>query len=349
MKKLLVITSLVIAVFVSVSFTKEDLREIYSRSRGQWPRPNVEVGVDWKELGVLPESPLALSMDSLKHVIELGKVLFFDPRLSGSGQISCASCHQPELHWTDGKARSIGHDSAINKRNSPTIQNSWFYKKLFWDGRAKDLEDQVFAPINSESEMHGDMQELPFKLRKIKGYAAMFDSAYGDPGINPDRIAHAIASFEKTIVSSKTRFDEFLGGNKMALSEKELTGLHVFRTKAGCMNCHNGPLFTDNKFHSTHIAFGPRDEGLYNVTHNEEDREKFKTPSLRDVMKTGPWMHDGSISEFGIILSVYQKGLPSNKLGKPFILTSREYEALIAFLKALSTSPKEFKKPTLPE
>ncbi|HEX7847360.1 MAG TPA: cytochrome-c peroxidase, partial [Chitinophagaceae bacterium] len=193
MKKILVISffSLLITgcVILTGSKTKPNLRNIYSQSPDKWPAPLIDPGVDWQELGVLPDGPLQQQLDSLKHLIELGKILFFDPRLSGSGKISCASCHQPELSWTDGKVKSIGHDSTINKRNSPSIQNSWFYKKLFWDGRARDLEDQVFAPINSESEMHGDMRELPFKLRRIKGYAPLFDSAYGDPRIDPDRIA----------------------------------------------------------------------------------------------------------------------------------------------------------------
>ena len=350
MKKVVVISALILVVGTSVSFTHEDLRAIYSRSPDQWPKPLVDDGVVWKELGILPGSPISTQMDSLKHLIELGKILFFDPRLSGSGQISCGSCHQPELSWTDGKERSFGHDSTINKRNSPTIQNSWFYKKLFWDGRAKDLEDQVFAPINSESEMHGDMRELPFKLRKIKGYAPLFDSAYGNPSINPDRIAHAIATFEKTIVSRKSRFDEFLSGRKNALSDKELKGLHVFRTKARCMNCHNGPLFSDNQFHNTRIAYNPNDEGLYKITHNEEDRDKFKTPSLRDVMRTGPWMHDGSKADMSFILAMYSKGSYSaDRLFRPFSLTTKESEELQLFLEAISASPLEFKKPVLPK
>ena len=350
MKKLFVISSLGLGLLLTVSFTREGLRELYSRSPRHWPKPLVANGVDWKELGVLPGSPLQSQLESGKHLIELGKVLFFDPRLSGSGKISCASCHRPELSWTDGIEKSFGHDSTINKRNSPTIQNSWFYNRLFWDGRAKDLEDQVFAPINSESEMHGDMRELPFKLRKIKGYAALFDSAYGDSRIDPDRIALAIASFEKTIVSRKSRFDEFLEGNKNALTNKELTGLHVFRTKAGCMNCHHGPMFSDNLFHKTNISTHTTDRGLYNVTHKEEDRQKFKTPSLRDVMKTGPWMHDGSLNQLAIILELYRKGPPeADPLLKPFVLSSKEMEGLLAFMEAISVPPMPFKKPLLPD
>ncbi|MBL7738993.1 MAG: hypothetical protein JNK14_07230 [Chitinophagaceae bacterium] len=359
MRKWLVLSVLFFAVLLSVSFTGNDnpaagLRKIYSRSPDKWPAPFVDAGVAWKELGVLPGSPLQSHLDSLQHLIELGKVLFFDPRLSSSGKISCATCHQPELSWTDGKERSVGHAGAVNKRNSPTIQNSWFYKKLFWDGRARDLEDQAFAPINSESEMHGDMRELPRNLRKIKGYPALFDSAFGDPGIDPDRIATAIATFERTITSPRTKFDEFLSGKRNALNNAELRGLHLFRTKAGCINCHNGPLFTDNQFHNSgfHLNDNPEnDKGLYNVTHKEEDTGNFKTPSLRDVMKTGPWMHNGMMTHMADIIIHYNKlsPRPGKKESVMLYLSNREITDLISFLHAISVQPPEFKKPVLPE
>ncbi len=354
MRKWLIVFSLLTTVSFLVSFTVNDseadnLRKIYSQSPDKWPKPFIDERVDWKELGILPESPLESKKDSLKHLIELGKILFFDERLSGSGKISCATCHQPELNWTDGKEKSIGHVGALNKRNSPTIQNSWFYKKLFWDGRSNSLEDQAFAPINSESEMHSEMPELPGKLRKIKGYAALFDSAFGDPSINPHRITDAIAIFERTIVSRKSKFDEFISGKKRALNNDELKGLHLFRTKARCMNCHNGPLFTDNQFHNN--GFAGADKGLYTVTHKEEDIGKMKTPSLRDVMKTGPWMHDGNLKYMMDILPVYNKGsmYKYDKQIKQLFLTPKEESDLLAFLNAISLPPMEFKKPVLPQ
>jgi len=356
MRKWVVITSLFAGVIISLSFINNaaSLRHIYSQSPDKWPKPFVDPAVDWKELGLLPESPLQPYLDSLKYLISLGKTLFFDPRLSGSGNISCATCHQPELSWTDGKERSIGHAGAMNKRNAPTIQNSWFYKKLFWDGRAKDLENQAFAPINSESEMHGDMRELPANLRKIKGYAALFDSAYGDPGIDPARIAGAIAAFERTITSRKSRFDEFLSGNKKALNNSELKGLHLFRTRAKCINCHNGPLFTDNQFHNNGFYKNgnpENDRGLYNVTHKDEDIGKFKTPSLRDVMKTGPWMHNGIMITVADIIMVYNESSPSPRddSRRMLYLSPKEQTDLVAFLNAISSPPLEFKKPVLPE
>lgn len=355
MRKWVVIILLTGGVITSASFTNNSvsLRKIYSQSPDKWPRPFIDEGVEWQELGPVPPGPLQSLADSLKRLVELGKILFFDPRLSGSEKISCATCHQPELSWTDGKERSLGHEGAINKRNSPTIQNSWFYKRLFWDGRARDLEDQAFGPINSESEMHGDMRELPRNLRKIKGYMRLFDSAYGDPGIDPDRIAGAIAAFERSVISPQTSFDKFLMGKRNALSNQELRGLHVFRTRAGCMNCHNGPLFTDNKFHNTRINSTDQpdiDKGLYNVTHNDADMGKFKTPSLRDVMKTGPWMHNGRERDVFRIIELYNKNSPAPS-GHPkhLGLSGSEMSDLYAFLGAISADPPFFKKPVLPE
>jgi cytochrome c peroxidase len=351
MKKIFVILSFIAAVIVSLSFSKENLRSIYAQPPSQWPKPDIDEGVQWAELGILPESPIEKHKDSLKHIIELGKALFFDTRLSGSGKISCATCHQPELNWTDGKEKSIGHEGAITKRNAPTIQNTWFYNRLFWDGRSKDLQDQAFAPINSETEMHSEMHDVMRKLSKVKGYKEMFKAAFGDENIDPFVMTEAIATFEKTIVSRKSRFDEFLEGNKKALTNSELRGLHLFRTKARCMNCHNGPLFSDNQFHRTNISFNKDDEGLYRVTHKEEDKGKFKTPSLRDVMNTGPWMHDGGMNHMMTILEIYRKGPPEpDSLLKHFNLGKKEsLNDIFAFLKALSAPSVPFQKPVLPE
>ncbi len=350
MQKFSVIGLLSALVFFCISFTKENLRSIYSRPPAEWPRPVVDEGVQWQELGVLPGSPLDDYRDSLKHIIELGKILFFDNRLSGSGKISCASCHQPELNWTDAKEKSIGHEGAINKRNSPTIQNSWFYNRLFWDGRSVDLQDQAFAPINSETEMNSEMPDVMRKLRKITGYKELFKKAFGDEHIDPDRLTEAIAVFEQTITSRKSRFDEFLEGNKKALTDSEIRGLHLFRTKAKCMNCHGGPLLTDNLFHNS--GFSGSDEGYYKVTHQEEDMGKFKTPSLRDVMKTGPWMHDGKQNNMLQIIEKFNTGdmpVGKDKLIQPLGLAKREKTDLLAFLQAISAPPIEFQKPVLPD
>jgi cytochrome c peroxidase len=356
MKKTVVIISLLAFIIAALSFSKKSLRDIYSLPASEWPKPTIDEGVQWTELGILPESPLVKNNDSLNKVIELGKALFFDTRLSGSGKISCASCHQPELNWTDGKERSTGHEGAITKRNSPSIQNTWFYKRLFWDGRSKDLQDQAFAPINSETEMHSEMHQVMQKLSRVKGYKQLFKEAFGSEDIDPFMLTDAIATFEKTIISAESRFDKFLKGDKRALSNSELRGLHLFRTKARCMNCHNGPLFSDNLFHNNGFQQNgdpQNDKGYYLVSHKEEDIGKFKTPSLRDVMKTGPWMHNGLMKTMEDVLMHYNKGAKGNGGADAHVttlfLTNKEQAELLAFLKAISTQPIEFKKPVLPE
>lgn len=356
MRKLVVLVFLSVFILLFSSYNKESLRDIYSRPSSRWPKPFIDKGVIWTELGVLPPGPLEKQKDSLKDIIELGKALFFDTRLSGSGKISCATCHQPELHWTDGKEKSVGHEGAITKRNSPTIANCWFYKQLFWDGRAKDLQDQAFGPINSETEMHSEMPEVMMKLRGVKGYRDLFKRAFGDEGIDPDRMTAAIATFEKTIVSNKSRFDLFLEGDRNALTDKELRGLHLFRTTARCMNCHNGPLFSDNQFHNNGFSLDSNqvvEKGRYEVTHKDEDLGKFKTPSLRDVMHTGPWMHNGKMKSIEAIIGNYKKGGTGTGGADSLILelplSLKDQTDLLAFIKAISVPATPFSKPVLPQ
>lgn len=349
--------------------TYEDtLRFLYSLSPDKWPAPFIDSTVSWKELGIVPDSPLKPYLDSLKHLIKLGKTLFFDPRLSGSNQISCASCHVPDLSWTDGRGKSVGHDQQSGKRNSPSLLNVWYYQKLFWDGRSKSLEDQAFAPINSESEMHSDMAEVMMKLRRIEGYKPLFDSAFGRPEISPETVTKALAVFQRTLVSRKSDFDDFLSGKKTALTDAALRGLHLFRTKARCMNCHNGPLFTDNDFHNIGLTYYQReyeDLGRYSVTHKAEDVGRFKTPSLRDVIRTRPWMHNGLFDNINGVLNMYSAGMPqpkprpeqvgdtlfpkTDKLIRKLDLDKQEKDDLIAFLNAITAEPLKVRSPEMPK
>lgn len=349
--------------------TYEDtLRFLYSLSKEHWPAPHIDSGVVWQELGIVPESPLTPYLDSLKHLIALGNTLFFDTRLSGSNQISCGTCHVPNLSWADGRIKSLGHEQQENKRNSPTLLNVWFYNSLFWDGRSNSLEDQAFSPINSEIEMHSDMHDVMYKLRRNKEYKIMFDSAFGSPEITPDRLTEALAVFQRTIVSNKADFDNFLSGNKNALSNEALRGLHLFRTKARCMNCHNGSLLTDNQFHNvglTNYKTKQEDLGRYNFTKKPEDVGRFRTPSLRDVMFTGPWMHNGLHNNINVILNLYINGMPTaapneNEKADPLFpktdtlikrlnLTMQDRKDLLAFLQAISAPPPTVTLPVIPK
>lgn len=379
MKKILFGLSVTFAFLLFLSFRStefrtgddipvDSLRKIYAKPPSQWPKPTIDSGVKYTELGILPPSPINLKNDSIKKIVDLGRMLFFDPRLSESNQISCSSCHVPDLNWADGREVSIGHDHAPNTRNAPSLENVWFYKRLFWDGRANSLEEQAESPLTSKIEMHQDMKVLPKKLKQIKGYRTLFTAAFGDDKINTERIFKSLADFQRTIVSRKSDFDRFLEGNKNSLTDQQLVGLHLFRTKARCVNCHNGPLFTDNDFHNVGLTYYGRkyeDLGLYNVTKKPEDVGKFKTPSLRNVMRTGPWFHNGLFGDMDGILNMYNVGMPvqrvkpeqendpllpkNDKLLRGLRLSKGERDAVVAFLQAITTSPWKDRQPELPK
>ncbi|HUC80008.1 MAG TPA: cytochrome c peroxidase [Flavisolibacter sp.] len=382
MKKVFVISLLAVLVACSASFSKSSKRIsypsnlktfedtllfLYTQPTDQWPAPFIDSGVAWTELGIIPESPLKADLEKLKDKIDLGRMLFFDPRLSGSKQISCATCHVPDISWTDGREKSAGHDGQLNKRNAPTILNTWFYKHLFWDGRSHSLEDQAFSPINSEIEMHSSMPDALRTIRGVKGYAEAFEKAFGRPEISPETLTEALAVFQRTLVSRKAAFDRFLGGDTAALSHSALRGLHLFRTKARCMNCHNGPMLTDDSFHNIGLSdYGREHEdlGRYNVTHKDEDVGKFRTPSLRDVMRTRPWMHNGLFDDMEEIIILYNAGMPQPKpkpeqekdplnpktdpLIKKLNLTKQERADLLAFLESITAPPTKVRPPKLP-
>jgi len=358
----LIFTGLILLSFQSTNFNDDEelsidsLRKVYSKPTDQWPKPTVDKGAVFQELGELPPSPVDLKNDSVKKVVELGKILFFDPRLSGSNQISCSSCHAPDLHWSDGRQVSVGHDHLTNIRNAPSLENVWFYKRLFWDGRAASLEEQAESPVAAHNEMHQDMKTLSKKLSKIKGYQPFFVDAFGSKTITNKRIFESLATFQRSIVSRRTPFDRFLARDKKALTDQQLVGLHLFRTKARCINCHNGPLFTDNEFHNDGLTYFKRkyeDLGLYNVTKKPEDVGKFKTPGLRNVMKTAPWFHNGLFPDMDGVMNMYNVGMPvqrvraeqtndpllpkNDKLLKGLMLSKAEKDAVVSFLEALSS------------
>jgi cytochrome c peroxidase len=346
----------------------DSLRKLYAGPSSGWPKPTVDPGVNFEELGILPPSPINLKDSTTKKRVALGRFLFFDPRLSSSNQISCASCHAPDLNWSDGREVSIGHDHASNKRNAPSLENVWYFKNLFWDGRSQSLEDQAQSPLSSSIEMHQDMKLLPKKLKAIKGYQPLFVAAFGDKNITNERVFKSLADFQRTIVSRKSDFDRFLSGSKDALTDQQLVGLHLFRTKARCMNCHNGPLLTDNSFHNVGLTYYGReheDLGRYNVTKKAEDVGKFKTPSLRNVMRTAPWFHNGLFADIDGVMNMYNVGMPvqrvrpeqvndpllpkNDKLLRGLRLSKAEKDAVVAFLHSISTIPWKDRQPVLPQ
>jgi len=321
---------------------------------------------DFKDIGPLGDVPFPADNQPGDAKKELGKMLFFDPRLSVSQQIACGSCHEPQLGWGDGKRVANGHDRQTGKRNAMTILNTGYYEKLFWDGRAVSLEDQASFPVQDHVEMNMDANQMEKNVQQFKGYEPMFEKAFGSKEINLDKIFKAIATFERSVVSPPSRFDLFVKGKPEVLKDEEVLGLHLFRTKAGCINCHNTPLFSDNQFHNdgqTLFASVSEDLGLYNVTKNREDVGKFRTPSLREVANTGPWMHHGNFPSLKDVVFFYDKGNPApiqrsykgdrdsllpktNPMLKKLDLSMREVDALVAFMQAITTIPRRVKTPT---
>lgn len=288
----------------------KELRELYAKPPAEWPKPTVDAGVEHVELGRVPEMSYPADNPYSPEKLELGKKLFFDPALSGSGQISCASCHDPDLAWADGRTLAFGHGRAMGKRNTPGLVNVGHEPVLFWDGRAKSLEDQALGPIANEIEMHADPQEVVNRIAASPEYRQEFKAVFGSEDINLTTVAKAIATFERSIVSGRSRFDRFLDG-KEELTDSEIRGLHLFRTDARCINCHNGPNLADGKFHDLGLSYYGReleDLGRYKITNDPRDVGKFKTPTLRNVMRTAPYMHNGLFEIEGVI-NMYNAGM----------------------------------------
>lgn len=356
--------------FISCKKEKSEyqkLQEIYKKPPEEWVKPWVDSTIVWKELGVLPKPNYPNGKEPSKALINLGKQLFFDARLSQSKQIACVSCHHPDQNWTDNRTVSMGNKLQQGNRNAPTILNLSYNTHFFWDGRASSLEEQLIGPITSKVEMNTSLDTVVARVQNIKGYRQQFDTILHVKKIKLSDIAYAIATFERSLMSRKSKFDYFLKGKK-ELTEQELKGLHLFRTKARCINCHNGSLFTDGKFHNLGLTYYGRkyeDLGRYNVTKKAEDVGKFRTPSLRDVMKTTPWMHNGLFGKMDGIIAMYNNGMPQPRRKKgqekdslfpktsPIIkklnLTAEEIENLQAFLHAISEPAFRVSKPKLPK
>ena len=316
---------------------------------------------EFEDIGVLGEPEYPSDNPYSKEKAQLGKALFFEKRLSKGNQVACATCHDPENGWSDAKRRSFGADSLTADRHSMTLLNIAFSEKFFWDGRVNSLEEQVLHPITNPVEMNQPIAKGIEKISQVDKYDKLFTAAFGDQSINKSRIVKAIATFERTITSGKTLFDQFISGRSEVYTDQEVKGLHLFRTKAQCINCHNTPYFSDNKLHNTGLSYFGRkyqDLGKFRATGDEKDIGKFKTPSLRGLMKHKPWMHNGNFISLKEVVDFYDFGNPlpmpkgninEGKFKKPskspmiskLQLTQDEKAALIAFLKTLQSEEDE--------
>ena len=288
--------------------------------------------------------------------IELGKQLYFDKRLSSDNSMSCATCHDPKKGWSNGEPTAKGVKGERGGRSAPTIINSAYQRFQFWDGRAGSLEEQALGPIANPIEMNLPIEEAVKKIAAIDGYREQFEKVFGEE-VTEENLAKAIAAFERTVLSGNAPYDRFKSGDESALSDQAQVGMKLFFGKANCSGCHVAPNFTDNGFHNLGVGFSKEspDVGRESISKLEGDRGAFKTPTLREIAKTAPYMHDGSLATLEDVVEFYAKGANANEYLDEEIyelkLNDEQKAALVAFLKEGLTSPDypDVQEPKLPE
>lgn len=316
-----------------------------------------------------PKPPLGLPAVSWpaenpysKAKADLGRLLYYDNRLSSDHSVSCASCHAPAQAFTDNLPVSLGIGKQKGGRNAPTVINRAYSTIQFWDGRAATLEEQAKGPLANPVEMTIDKESdsahksVVKRIREIKGYVPLFQAAFGPAVSSPeaitiDQVAQAIATYERTVYSGNSPFDRYEEGDDNAMSRSAIRGMEVYNGKARCADCHKGFNFTDESYANLGVGFeGPNpDMGRYVVTKQEKDRGAFKTPTLRDVEHTAPYMHDGSLETLEQVVEHYDRGGTKNNWLDPRVkslkLTLQEKRDLVEFMKALSGEGWQDHKP----
>lgn len=334
-------------------------------------------------LATLPPPPIPVDNPMTADKIELGKQLFFDDRLSGNGRMGCAQCHQPYAGWGTGAPISFGYTGNIHWRNSQTVLNSAYYNKLFWDGAVTSLETQAPSAAGGGVSGNGDDSMMEMKLAFVPEYRAAFKKVFGTEYPMIWDAWRAIAAYERTVVTDAKQvpFDRFLAGDKSAMSDAAKRGMDLYNGKAGCIACHNGALASDEKYYRTGVPAAREfsedplqqvtyrwevyqkgvsekvyrtatdDHGLYYVTKRDVDIGRWRTPSLRELKWTGPYMHNGMLETLADVVDFYDKGGgPGAEKLKPLGLSSAEKKDLVAFLEALSMDePLLHDTPTLPK
>ncbi|MFC3229076.1 cytochrome-c peroxidase [Marinibaculum pumilum] len=283
--------------------------------------------------------------------VALGKLLYFDTRLSGSNMLACSSCHNPGYGWQDGLPKGVGHEMAELPRRTPTILNGAWGSIFFWDGRAGTLEEQALGPITAEKEMNQDLDQLVDELEAIQGYRARFGEAFPGQGITPDTIVQAIATYERTVIASRAPFDDWIDGDEEAIPDSAKRGFVVFNTKARCNLCHSGWNFSDDSFHDIGLADEDPGRGKF-LPDIPTMQHAFKTPGLRDLARRAPFMHDGSLLTLDEVVTHYESGgiqRPSlSPEMQPLRLTAAERDDLMAFLGTLTGDLAPVVLPVLP-
>jgi cytochrome c peroxidase len=317
-------------------------------------------------IGPLPPVPVPEDNPMTPEKVELGRLLFFDARLSGDGSMACASCHVPELGWTTNTPLSPAYPTNMERRNSQTLLNVAYHKVLLWDGRATSLEKQALGPIQNPLHMNQNLDLLVERLNAIPDYVERFQRVFGT-AVTADGLGKALAAFERTLVTRHAPFDRYMAGDRQAMSASAQRGMELFKGKARCILCHHGPNFSDNRFHNLGVPEAPllahplvqaalrfdakrmnvpayqqvtEDWGRYLVTKQEQDKGAFRTPSLRNVAQRDPYMHNGVFQSLEEIIDFYDRGggaVPGKSpLLQPLGLTPQEKGDLLAFLHALT-------------
>jgi cytochrome c peroxidase len=331
-------------------------------------------------LAPLPPPPSPPENPTTPEKVALGKNLFFDRRLSGDGTMSCATCHDPETGFADALPISLSYPTTRNWRNSPGLVNAAYRKTLFRDGRSSSLEEQALFPMMSPFEMNRNLDYLEEVLKTVPAYVGAFRSVFGGE-ITRQRVAMAIAAFERTLLSRDTPLDRHLRGEPGALSARQRAGLGLFLGKAGCATCHNGPNLTDERFHNLGVPEEPKakedprvlatarfvgkvsgfaeyrtlteDPGRFLVTRAPEDWKAFATPPLREVASTAPYMHNGALATLDDVIDFYDRGgggdPKKSSMLRPLGLSREEKESLREFLATgLSGKMPESRPPAIP-
>ena len=297
-----------------------------------------DISVDVVPLGLDPR-PASADSPLTPARVALGRKLFFDPILSHDRTVACATCHRPDHGFASPEPRPIGIGGRTAARRAPSLFNRAYGTAFFWDGRAATLEEQALEPIANPDEMGSSVADALTRLKADDGYREQFANAFDD-GLTAANLGKAIASFERVLLRGDSPIDKFRQrGERSAMTKAELHGLWLYESKGQCWQCHSGKNFTDEGFHNTGVSWGGTDVGRYAVTKADADRGKYKTPTLRGVKLTAPYMHDGSMKSLEEVVEFYNKGGSTNPhldpAMKPLNLSKEELADLVAFLKAL--------------
>ena len=319
---------------------------------------NLKAGDPALQVWLLPDEVPQPENNSMTPArVELGKMLFWDTRLSGDGNMSCATCHNPLFGWSDGLPTARGSKSRVLDRASPVVTNTAFNAVQMWDGRKRSLEDQAMGPMEATVEMNMDIGRLFKWIKSNKGYQEAFEKAYPGEGINQDTLSRAIASYERTIISNDSPFDHWIKGDASAMTAQQVNGFEIFldAKRGNCAVCHSAPNFVDNGFHNLGLAsYGNEKPDMGRFTQLPLPRMKgaFKTPTLRDIALSAPYFHDGSAATLMEVMQTYaDHGYVEGNISPEVTqinLTEQDMHDLVAFMEALTTPPKPVVLPVLP-